>query len=95
MNRNQHTHLHFLTYWYIMGYLGGNAALLYASKYHDVPLIVNISGRFGLNHGIQGRLGKGFMQRITKHGFIDVKDKLGTPSLSKCVGSYFSVLITM
>ncbi|XP_078160755.1 uncharacterized protein LOC144556138 [Carex rostrata] len=56
---------------------GGNAALLYASKYHDIPLIVNMSGRFGLNHGIQGRLGKGFMQRIRKHGFIDVKDKFG------------------
>jgi uncharacterized protein len=63
--------------------LGGNAALLYASKYHDIPLIVNISGRFGLNHGIQGRLGKGFMQRIAKHGFIDVKDKLGISSVSE------------
>lgn len=39
-----------------------------------------MSGRFGLNHGIQGRLGKGFMQRIRKHGFIDVKDKLGISS---------------
>ncbi|KAJ4733034.1 alpha/beta-Hydrolases superfamily protein [Rhynchospora pubera] len=56
---------------------GGNAALLYASEYHDIPSVVNISGRFGLNHGIQGRLGKGFMERITKDGFIDVKDKLG------------------
>ncbi|AQK88047.1 alpha/beta-Hydrolases superfamily protein [Zea mays] len=27
---------------------GGNAVLLYASKYHDVPAIVNISGRFAL-----------------------------------------------
>lgn len=31
---------------------GGNAVLLYASKYKDVPNIVNISGRFDLRRGI-------------------------------------------
>lgn len=30
---------------------GGNAVLLYASKYQDVPNIVNISGRFDLRRG--------------------------------------------
>ncbi len=30
---------------------GGNCVLLYASKYHDVPNIVNISGRFSLDAG--------------------------------------------
>nr|CAB3460862.1 unnamed protein product [Digitaria exilis] len=29
----------------------GNAVLLYASKYNDVPIIVNISGRFALERG--------------------------------------------
>ncbi|KAJ3669602.1 hypothetical protein LUZ60_011552 [Juncus effusus] len=56
---------------------GGNVVLLYASKYSDVNKIVNISGRFGLDKGIEGRLGKDFMQKITKDGFIDVKDKSG------------------
>ncbi|XP_066361873.1 uncharacterized protein [Miscanthus floridulus] len=56
---------------------GGNAVLLYASKYHDVPIIVNISGRFALERGIEGRLGKNFMRRINKDGYIDVKNKKG------------------
>ncbi|GJN15073.1 hypothetical protein PR202_gb01962 [Eleusine coracana subsp. coracana] len=56
---------------------GGNAVLLYASMYHDVPIIVNISGRFALERGIDGRLGKNFMQRIEKDGYIDVKNRKG------------------
>jgi hypothetical protein len=56
---------------------GGNAVLLYASKYNDVPIIVNISGRFALERGIDGRLGRNFMQRINKDGYIDVKNKKG------------------
>jgi predicted alpha/beta-fold hydrolase len=30
---------------------GGNCAVLYASKYHDVPCVINISGRFALEKG--------------------------------------------
>ncbi|CAN6341255.1 unnamed protein product [Urochloa humidicola] len=56
---------------------GGNAVLLYASKYSDVPSIVNISGRFALERGIDGRLGRNFMQRINKDGYIDVKNRKG------------------
>ncbi|XP_026662640.1 putative uncharacterized protein YDL057W [Phoenix dactylifera] len=56
---------------------GGNVVLLYASMYHDVPIVINLSGRFALDRGIEGRLGKEFMQRIKKDGFIDVKDKTG------------------
>ncbi|XP_020597016.1 uncharacterized protein LOC110036823 isoform X2 [Phalaenopsis equestris] len=56
---------------------GGNVVLLYASTHNDVPLIINLSGRFALERGIEGRLGKAFMQRIKKDGFIDVKDKTG------------------
>lgn len=51
--------------------------LLYASKYHDIPIIVNISGRFALERGIEGRLGKNFMRRINKDGYIDVKNRKG------------------
>ncbi|XP_028556966.1 uncharacterized protein LOC110110260 isoform X1 [Dendrobium catenatum] len=56
---------------------GGNVVLLYASMHNDVPVIINLSGRFALERGIDGRLGKEFMQRIKKDGFIDVKDRTG------------------
>lgn len=54
-------------------------ALLYASKYKDVDIIVNISGRFNLVKGIEGRLGKKFMQRIKRDGYVDVKNSRGEP----------------
>ncbi|XP_062022903.1 uncharacterized protein LOC133739180 [Rosa rugosa] len=57
---------------------GGNAVILYGSKYRDVPIVVNISGRFNLERGIEGRLGKDYLQRIKQDGFIDVKNKRGT-----------------
>lgn len=59
---------------------GGNVALLYASMFNDVSKVVNISGRFNLERGIEGRLGKDFLQRIKQNGFIDVKNKRGKQS---------------
>lgn len=56
---------------------GGNVVLLYASKFHDVHRVVNISGRFDLKKGIEERLGNDFMERMKKDGFIDVMDKMG------------------
>ena len=41
--------------------------LLYASKYDDVKLVVNISGRCDLKIGVEERLGKGYMKRIKKN----------------------------
>jgi hypothetical protein len=38
---------------------------------------VNISGRFALERGMEGRLGKNFMRRINEDGYIDVKNKKG------------------
>ncbi|KAL6208119.1 hypothetical protein ACLB2K_019071 [Fragaria x ananassa] len=35
---------------------GGNAVILYGAKNRDVPIVVNISGRFNLERGIEGRL---------------------------------------
>lgn len=51
--------------------------LLYASKYKDVSTVINISGRFNLERGIEGRLGPDYLGRIKQYGFIDVKDKKG------------------
>ncbi|KAI3854093.1 hypothetical protein MKW92_048652 [Papaver armeniacum] len=56
---------------------GGDVVLVYASKYHDVPIVVNLSGRYNMERGIAERLGKDYMERIEKDGFIDVKDKEG------------------
>ncbi|XP_039164723.1 uncharacterized protein LOC104430929 isoform X2 [Eucalyptus grandis] len=57
---------------------GGSVVLLYASKYNDIHIVVNVSGRYDLKGGIEERLGKDFMQRIKEDGFIDVENKSGT-----------------
>lgn len=59
-------------------FTGGNAVLLYASMYHDVETIVNISGRFDLERGIEGRLGKDFLKKLDQNGYIDVKNRRGS-----------------
>ncbi|KAJ6382698.1 hypothetical protein OIU77_031180 [Salix suchowensis] len=56
---------------------GGNVVLLYASKYNDVHTVVNISGRFNLEKGMEGRLGKDFLLRLQQHGYIDVFNRKG------------------
>lgn len=52
---------------------GANAALLYASKYHDIKTIVNLSGSPDLRIGLEYRFGKDFMERLRKEGFIELK----------------------
>ncbi|XP_058213664.1 uncharacterized protein LOC131325422 isoform X1 [Rhododendron vialii] len=56
---------------------GGNVVLLYASKYHDIPTVVNVSGRYDLKKGIEERMGKDFFEQIRKDGYFDVKNKKG------------------
>lgn len=56
---------------------GGNVVLLYASKYNDVHAVVNISGRFNLEKGMEGRLGQDFLLRLKQHGYIDVFNRKG------------------
>lgn len=48
--------------------------LLYASKYHDIRNVINLSGRYDLKKGITERLGEDFLETIKQQGFIDVKD---------------------
>ncbi|MBA0845763.1 hypothetical protein Goarm_022128, partial [Gossypium armourianum] len=57
---------------------GGNVVLLYASKYQDIRIVVNVSGRYDLKRGIAERLGEDFMGIIKKDGHIDVKNKTGS-----------------
>ncbi|XP_073034870.1 putative uncharacterized protein YDL057W [Primulina eburnea] len=56
---------------------GGNVVLLYASKYHDIPAVVNVSGRYDLKRGLEERLGKNFLERLDKEGYIDIKTRTG------------------
>lgn len=51
--------------------------VLYASIYNDVPMVVNLSGRFYLEKGVEERLGKEFMDRVNNEGYIDVTNKSG------------------
>jgi len=56
---------------------GGSVVVLYAPIYGDVPMVVNLSGRFYLEKGVEEHLGKEFMDRINKEGYIDVVNKSG------------------
>lgn len=56
---------------------GGDVVLLYASKYHEIKTVVNLSGRYDLKAGIEERLGKDYLERIRKDGFFDVKRSSG------------------
>ncbi|KAF8081622.1 hypothetical protein N665_0874s0016 [Sinapis alba] len=53
---------------------GGDVVLLYASKYHDIRNVINLSGRYDLKKGIRERLGEDFLERIKEQGFIDVNN---------------------
>ncbi len=54
---------------------GGDDVILYASKYGDVPIVVNISGRFWLDRGVAQRFGQDYMQRL-QDGPIPITSKL-------------------
>ncbi|TKY54478.1 hypothetical protein E2542_SST18886 [Spatholobus suberectus] len=56
---------------------GANVALLFASKYHDIKTIVNLSGCHDLKVGLENRSGKDFMDRLRKEGFIELKAESG------------------
>lgn len=56
---------------------GGDVVLLYASKYHNVHTVVNLSACYHLQRGMDSRLGKNFLERIKKDGFIDGTTKSG------------------
>ena len=51
--------------------------LLYASKYRDIHVVVNVSGRYNLKRRIAKCFGEDFMEIIKKDGYFDVKNKTG------------------
>ncbi|KAL4284816.1 hypothetical protein GQ457_16G003430 [Hibiscus cannabinus] len=52
---------------------GASLVLLYAAKYHDIRVIVNVSGRCDLKRDLT----KDFVEKIKKDGFIDIMNKKG------------------
>ena len=56
---------------------GGGVVLLYASRYHDIRTVVNVSGRYDLKEGIVERFGEDIMQRLKERGYVEIKDKNG------------------
>ncbi|CAL5340668.1 unnamed protein product [Camellia sinensis] len=56
---------------------GGNVVRLYTSKYHDIHTVVNVSGGYNLEKGIEKHFGKDFIERTKKEGYLDVKNKKG------------------
>ncbi|GJS97360.1 3-hydroxy-3-methylglutaryl coenzyme A reductase [Tanacetum coccineum] len=55
----------------------GNAVVLYASSHHDIPIVVNVSGRYKMDRGIEERLGKDYFERAKRDGHIEIKSKTG------------------
>ena len=58
-------------------FAGGDAVILYASKYHDIPAVVNLSSPSDLVRGMEDRFGKDIWNRLTKDGYVDIISKTG------------------
>ncbi|KAL1554963.1 hypothetical protein AAHA92_15459 [Salvia divinorum] len=56
---------------------GGDAVLLYASKYHDIPAVINLSSPSDLKRGMEDRFGKDIWKRLKKDGHVDVISNTG------------------
>ncbi|KAL0558510.1 hypothetical protein IC582_003084 [Cucumis melo] len=57
---------------------GGDVVLVYASKYKDVDIVINVCGRFDMTKGIEKSLGENYEEAMEKQGFVDIKDPTGT-----------------
>ena len=69
--------------------------LLYPAKYHDIHTVVNLSGRYDLNKGIEERVGKDFMQKIKEDGFVDVKTETGNLLISIQQGHVYLMILNL
>jgi len=57
---------------------GGNVVLLYAAQYDDVPLVVNVAGRFRMREGIRERFGEELLARVEKLGQVQMTARTDT-----------------
>eukprot|EP00238_Polyblepharides_amylifera_P004161 CAMPEP_0196594916 /NCGR_PEP_ID=MMETSP1081-20130531/79650_1 /TAXON_ID=36882 /ORGANISM="Pyramimonas amylifera, Strain CCMP720" /LENGTH=233 /DNA_ID=CAMNT_0041919317 /DNA_START=272 /DNA_END=970 /DNA_ORIENTATION=- len=61
----------------------GNAVLLYGAKYGDVPVVVNVSGRFNMRRGIEERFGVKGMATLESEGWLEQHDFKGKYKITK------------
>ncbi|KAL1554960.1 hypothetical protein AAHA92_15456 [Salvia divinorum] len=54
---------------------GGDGVILYASKYHDIPVVINLSNPIDLKRGMEDRFGKDIFDKLRKDGCVDVESK--------------------
>ncbi|XP_010478358.1 PREDICTED: uncharacterized protein LOC104757323 isoform X1 [Camelina sativa] len=53
---------------------GGNVVLVYASKYHDISSVINLTGYSDMKKDLVRRLGENYLERIKQQGFIDARE---------------------
>lgn len=56
---------------------GGDVVLLYASKYKNVNIVINVCGRYDMTKGIEKSLGENYQEEMDKKGFVDIKNPTG------------------
>ncbi|XP_010460756.1 PREDICTED: uncharacterized protein LOC104741569 [Camelina sativa] len=54
---------------------GGNVVLVYASKYHDIRNVINLTGYSDLKKDLVRRLGENYLERIEQQGYIDAREE--------------------
>ncbi|XP_010478359.1 PREDICTED: putative uncharacterized protein YDL057W isoform X2 [Camelina sativa] len=54
---------------------GGNVVLVYASKYHDISSVINLTGYSDMKKDLVRRLGENYLERIKQQGFIDAREE--------------------
>ncbi|XP_047938636.1 uncharacterized protein LOC125186328 [Salvia hispanica] len=54
---------------------GGDAVILYACKYHDLPVMVNLSSPCFLKSGMEEVFGKDIWDKLKKDGSVDANSK--------------------
>lgn len=56
---------------------GGTNVIKYAADFGDVPLVINLAGRFKPMNGLEKRFGKSILERLQKEGPIEKKEPWG------------------
>jgi hypothetical protein len=64
---------------------GGNAVLLYAAQFDDVPVAVNIAGRFDMKRGVKERFGADMVDKVLKMGRAEQTTETSAGSAIKWV----------
>lgn len=64
---------------------GGDVVLLYAATHDDVPLVVNVAGRFNLQRGLTERFGAEALARVDQLGQLPQATRTDSGAVIKFV----------